>query len=81
MHINTLYFSYMKPLIKIHSVMYHGKCTVILSFLENGRGGLCMYLYMVDTSFLFEKDTIYGPNAKYSMQFIFQQLFCFYDIE
>ena len=27
MHINTLYFSYTKPLIKIHSVMYHGKCT------------------------------------------------------
>ena len=32
MHINTLYFSYMKPLIKIHSVMYHGKCTSKFEF-------------------------------------------------
>ena len=32
MHIITLYFSYMKPLIKIHSVMYHGKCTSKFEF-------------------------------------------------
>ena len=32
MQINILYFSYMKPLIKIHSVMYHGKCTSKFEF-------------------------------------------------
>ena len=32
MQINTLYFSYMKQLIKIHSVIYHGKCTSKVEF-------------------------------------------------
>ena len=55
---------------------------VNLSFLENGRGGLYMYLLHAGiTSFLFEQDTIHGPTAQSFMQFMFQQLFCCYDIE
>ena len=40
----------------------------------------CIF-YMLDTSFLFEQDTIHGPTAQSFMQFMFQQLFCCYDIE
>ena len=57
---------------------------VNLSFLENGRRGLYSHVYifyMLDTSFLFEQDTIHGPTAHYFMQFMFQQLFCCYDFE
>ena len=32
MHVITLYFPYMKPLIKIHSEIYHGKCTIKFEF-------------------------------------------------
>ena len=37
--------------------------------------------HMLDTSFLSGQDTINRPTAKNHMQFIFQQLFCCYDIE
>ena len=43
MHINTLYFSYMKPLIKIHSVMYHGKCTSKFEFFWKMAEGVLLY--------------------------------------
>ena len=53
---------------------------VNLSFLENGRGGLYMYLLNAGYSFLFDQDTIHEPTAQYFMQFMCQQLFCCYDI-
>ena len=61
MHFNTLYVSNMKPLIKIHFVMYHGKCTS----LKMAEGDYTCIFYMLDTSFLFEQETIHGPTAQY----------------
>ena len=61
MHINTLYFSYMKPLIKIHSVMYHDKCTSKFEFLVNGRGGL--YMYLLHAGYKFSVRTRYNART------------------
>ena len=52
---------------------------VNLSLLEMAEG--VSIFHMLDTSSLSGQDTINGPTAKYFMQFIFQQLFCCYDIE
>ena len=54
---------------------------VNLSFLENGRGGL--YMYLLHAGYKFSVRTRYnpGPTAHYFMQFMFQQLFCCYDFE
>ena len=35
---------------------------------------ICIF-HMLDTSFLFEQDTIHRSTAQYFMQFMFQQLF------
>ena len=52
---------------------------VNLSFLEMAEG--VSIPHMLDTSSLSGQDTINRPTAKYFTQFIFQQLFCCYDIE
>ena len=52
---------------------------VNLSFLENAEE--VSLFHLLDTSFLSGQDTINGATAKYFMQFIFQELFCCYDIE
>ena len=40
MHTNTLYFSYTQPLIKIHYVMYYGKCTSKFEFSGKWQRGV-----------------------------------------
>ena len=60
--------------------MYHGKCTSKFEFFWKMAEGVYI-IYMLDTSFLFEQDTIHGPTAQSFMQFMFQQSFCCYDIE
>ena len=59
MHINTLYFSYMKP--ALINVSWQMHKFVNLSFLENGRGGLYMYLYHAGYKFFVR--TKYNPRT------------------